>query len=56
MIQVFELQIEVIFCLSTNRKFDFFQVDKETIQSVELNLKVIFCLLTSQKFDFGDVD
>ena len=35
MIQLVECQLEVIFCLLTNRKCEFFQVDKATIQVVE---------------------
>jgi len=56
MIQVVECHFEVIFCYLTNRKCDFFQVGKATIQEVEWHLKVIFCLFTSPKFDFGEVE
>jgi len=54
MIQVVECHFEVIFCFLTNRKCDFFQVDKATIQVVEWQLKFIFCLLKSPKFDFDE--
>ena len=33
-IQVVDWHFEVIICFSTNRKYDFFQVDKATIQKV----------------------
>jgi len=53
MIQVVEWHFEIIFCFFTNRKFDFYQVDKATFQVVEWHLKVIFCLLISPKSHFG---
>jgi len=56
MIHLVEWHFEVIFCFLTNRKCDFFQVDKATIQVVEWHLEVIFCLLLSPKFDFGEVE
>ena len=33
--QVVECHLEVIFCFLTNRKYDFFEVDKTPIQMVE---------------------
>ena len=48
MIQVAECHFEVILCFLTNRKCDFLQVDKATIQLVEWHSKVIFCVLNSQ--------
>ena len=53
MIQVVECQFKVIFCLLTNRKCEFFQVDKATIQ---VHIKVTFCIMSSQKNDFRDVE
>jgi len=35
MIHVIEYHLVVIFCFLTNRNFDFFQVDKATIQVEE---------------------
>ena len=51
MIQVIEWKFEVIFCFLTNRKCEFFQVDKATIQGFDSQLKVIVCLLRSPKLD-----
>ena len=55
MIQVVKCHFEVIFCFLTNRKCDFFQVEKATIQ-VANGTYTIFCLLKSPKFDFGDFE
>jgi len=55
MIHVVECHFEVIFCFLTNRKCNFLQVDKATIQVAEWVLKVIICLLTIPKFDFFEV-
>ena len=43
MIQVVECHFEVIFCFLINRKCDFFQIDKLTIQVVDWQLNFIFC-------------
>jgi len=50
------MNFEVIFCLLPNRKCDFIQVDKATIQVVEWHLKFIFYLMTSPKFDLDEFD
>ena len=42
MIQVVQWHFQVIFCFLTNRKLDFFQVDKATIQVVKWHLEVNF--------------
>ena len=55
MIQVVECQFEVIFCLLTNRKCDFFQVEKAINQEVEWHLSH-FLPIESPKFDFGDLE
>jgi len=49
---------ELIFgvCFLTNRKGDFLQVEKATIQLVDLLSKVIFCLFTSPKCDLSEVE
>ena len=52
MIQVVELHFEVIICFSTNRKYDFFQFDKATIQEVVWHLKHRFFDLN--QFAFWD--
>jgi len=50
------MQFQFIFYFLTNRKWEFFQFDKATIQVVEWHLKVIFCILTTPKFVFGEIE
>ena len=59
MIPVVEYHFDIIFCFLTNRKCNFFQVDKSTMQVVEWHLKVIaldsliFDLVRSRKRCFN---
>ena len=43
-IQVAECHYGVIYCFLTNRNYDFFQVDKATMQGAELHLSHILTL------------
>ena len=55
MIQVVELQLIVIFCLSSSPKFDFGEVEKAMFEVVTRHWEHISFFLTSPKCELGEV-
>jgi len=47
---------QVIFCLLTNPKFDFGEVEKSMILVVARHSELVFFLLTSPKCEMGEVE
>ena len=51
MIQVIEWHLKVIYCLLTNPKFGFGEVEKKIFQMVTRHREIIFFLLTNPNCD-----